>query len=105
MADEYYKAIISATSEREAKAILKALLNKRLVAGGLIVKGPSLYWWKGKIVEEIYYNLSVYTILKKRDEIINVVEGMCKDEVSIIEFHRIDYGNKGFLRWIDEYTK
>ena len=36
-----YKRLISATSKKEAKKILRNLLEKRLVAGGLIWKGKA----------------------------------------------------------------
>ncbi len=100
----YFRVIISATSEAEAKKILRALLENHLAAGGLIVKGPSGYWWKGKIVEEEYFSLSAYTLGRHKDRIIEAVRSLHSDEVPIIEFYRIEYANLDFLRWVDEYT-
>ncbi len=105
MEDGYFKAIISATSEEEAKRILSKLLKKRLVAGGLIAEGPSLYWWKRKITSKIYFSISAYTTAKHRAEIIRIVERMHKDETPILEFYKVDYGNKKFIKWVGEYVK
>jgi len=100
--EEFYQVLISATSKEEAKQILKTLVESKLIAGGLITQGLSNHWWKGKIDEEIYYNLSAFTISKNKDKIIEAVEKIHQDETPIIAFFKIDYGNKKFLDWIEE---
>ena len=105
MADDCYNVLISATKKQEAERILKMLLTKKLVAGGLITSGLSNHWWKGKIDEETYYNLSAFTIIKHRDEIISEVEKIHSDETPIIAFFRIDYANSRFLDWVRESTE
>ncbi len=101
----YQRAIISATSKEEAKAILRMLVEKRLAAGGLITEGLSIHRWNGRIEEEKYYNVSCFTAPEKKDIIIREVEKVHKDEAPVIAFFDIDHGNKNFLEWIDESTK
>jgi len=102
MMQEYLRALISAPTEEEAKLLLKTLLNERLIAGGLITKGLSHYWWKGKINEKQYYNLSSFTIKENKETIIQIVERLSKDETPIISFFRIDYASDKTLNWIKQ---
>jgi uncharacterized protein involved in tolerance to divalent cations len=52
--EQFCQVLISATTKKEANKISDVLIKKRLIAGSLIIKGPSRYWWKGKIVEKEY---------------------------------------------------
>ena len=105
MKGQFYHAIISATSKREAETILGTLLRKRLVSGGLITSGKSMHWWKGKIDVEPYWNISAFTVKKHQNTVITEVRKLHKDETPIISFFKIDYGNRDFLAWIIENTK
>lgn len=100
----YYQAFISAESKKEAIALLKALVKKRLVVGGTIIKGPSVFWWKSKVVEMPYYWACPFTSSKHRKEIIAEVEKLSNEEVPIVYFSKIDLANKKFLQWIKENT-
>jgi len=51
MKKKFCQTLINCPKREEANKILDALLEKRLVAGGLITHGPSKYHWKGKIEE------------------------------------------------------
>lgn len=101
---EYNRVIISATSEEEAKRILQMLTEKKLVAGGLIIDGLSNYWWEGKIVEKIYFNLLCFTISENKEKIIEEVEKVHSDKCPIIAFMKMD-GNQKFLDWVRESVK
>ena len=101
---DYYRGIISATSESEAKEILKRLVNDKLIAGGLISHGISNHWWEGRIDEETYYNVSVFTLPKHRDKIIEIAEILSKDDTPGVVFFKIEYGNSKFLKWIEDNT-
>jgi uncharacterized protein involved in tolerance to divalent cations len=103
MSKEFCQVIISATSEKEAKLISQILIKKKFIAGSLIIKGPSIYWWQDKIVEKIYYNVHAYSLLSKKKEIISEVEKVHQDQVPVISFSKID-GNKSFLEWIKKYV-
>lgn len=99
--EEFCQVLISATTREEANTISDNLVKKKIVAGSLITKGDSRYWWEGKIVEKEYYNISAFSLMKNKDKIISEVKTIHKDECPIISFARID-GNKEFLNWIKE---
>ncbi len=67
--EEYCQLWISATSKEEADKISDSLIKKRLIAGSLIIKGDSRYWWEGKIVEKEYYNISAFSLIKNKQSI------------------------------------
>jgi periplasmic divalent cation tolerance protein len=101
MKEEFCQALISATAKEEANKISDALVKKKLIAGSLIIKGPSRYWWEGKIVEKEYYNISAFSLMKNKLKIIEEVKKIHSDKCPIIAFSKID-GNKEFLKWIKE---
>src|SRR4051812_1922596 len=99
-----YRVLISATSKKEAIEILDLLTEKKLVAGGLITSGHSQYWWEGKRVKKIYWNISSFTRKQHRARLIVQVKAVHRDEVPVIAFFKIDDGNSDFLTWIQEST-
>jgi uncharacterized protein involved in tolerance to divalent cations len=101
MEKDFCQVLISATNKEEAKLISDNLIKKKLVAGSLITKGDSRYWWEGKIVEKEYYNISAFSIMKNKDKIISEVKKIHTDKCPIIAFTIID-GNIEFLEWIKE---
>lgn len=104
MEKEFRRILISATAKKEADKISDTLIKKRLLAGSLIIKGPSRYWWDGKIVEKEYYNVQGFTLLKNKQKIISEVKKIHSDRCPIIAFMEID-GNKEFLNWIKDSVK
>lgn len=97
---EYCQITISATNKKEADNISDNLVKKKLIAGSLIIKGPSRYWWDNKIVEKIYYNIQAFSLVKHKNKIIKEVKKIHSDKCPIIFFSKID-GNLEFLDWID----
>ena len=102
--EEFCQVLISATSREEANNISDNLVKKKLIAGSLITNGDSRYWWEGKIVEKVYYNISAFSILKNEDKIISEVKILHSDKCPIISFTKIE-GNKEFLNWIEESVR
>jgi len=101
MQKEFCQVLISATSEVEADKISDTLVKKKLVAGTLILKGPSRYWWKERIVEKEYYNLQAFSLMANKSEIIAEVKKIHSDRCPIIAFFEMD-GNEEFLKWVEE---
>ena len=101
MVNGFCQVTISATSKQEADELSDKLLNRKLIAGALILRGPSRYWWKGKIVEKEYYNVQAFTVSNNKGKIISEVKEIHKDECPIIAFSEID-GNQEFLSWIKD---
>lgn len=99
MESNYLHVLISAESKEQADQILDALVVKKIVSGGLISHGPARFWWNGEITEMEYYNISTFTVAKKRDVLIEEVERISVEQVPIIAISAID-GNKKFLDWI-----
>lgn len=97
---KYVRVLVSAENSEQANTILDALLQKKLVAGGMITEGPAKVWWKGKVVEMEYYNISVLSKEKHKDSIITTVKQMSVEEVPMIAFFTLD-GNIELLTWID----
>ncbi|MGC8851461.1 MAG: divalent cation tolerance protein CutA [Candidatus Micrarchaeia archaeon] len=85
---QFFQALISATTEKEAEKILAQLVGKKLVAGGMITNGSSLYWWNKKPVKRVYWNLSAFTPAKNKRKIIAEVRKIHSDEVPIIAFFK-----------------
>lgn len=101
---KYLQGFISAENKNQADIILNSLLTKKLVAGGLIQHGPSRFWWKGKIVNANYYNISVFTTKTHQKATIDDVKKISTEEVPMIWFIEIE-GNEELLRWIDSSVK
>jgi uncharacterized protein involved in tolerance to divalent cations len=101
MLTNFCRFIISATNKKEANSISDILVRKKFVAGSLITKGPSRYWWKKKIVEKEYYNVQGFTLGKNKSKIIREVKKIHCDKCPIIAFMKID-GNREFLKWIKD---
>ena len=92
----YCRVRISATSEEEANKISKSLVAKKLVAGTMIYKGNCHYWWEGKVVERVYWNIGAFSLMKHKEAIIDEVKKHHSDECPIVAFNEIS-GNEKFL--------
>lgn len=101
MKEEFCQVLISATNREEANKISDALVKQKLIAGSLILKGPSRYWWEGKIVKKEYYNIQAFSLIKNKSKIITEVKKIHSDKCPIIVFFKID-GNEEFLKWVKE---
>ena len=99
---EYYQGFISATSEKEAHAILDEFLAKHFVAGGHIISGESNHWWQGDIERLPYWSIMIFTKPKNADDIIGVVERLSKDDSPVVSFIKIEKMNQKGLDWIEE---
>ena|ERR1700722_7604915 len=100
MQSDYSHVVISAENAQQVKEILDALLLKKVVAGGMITQGPAKFWWKGELVEMLYYNISAFTRTSLRNQIVDTVEQISVEEVPGITFSPLD-SNQKFLDWID----
>lgn len=103
MEEKHCQILINCPKREEANKILDMLLEKRLVAGGLITNGPSRYHWKGRIEEQEYFTISTFSLFKNKQRIISEVRKLHSDETPVLVFLNID-GNEDFLKWIEEET-
>ncbi len=98
---KYLQVYISAENKQQADTILNSLLNKKLVAGGLLLNAPARFRWKGEVTDMNYYNISVFTTEKHKKSIIEDVKKTSIEEVPMVWFVEFE-GNKELLNWIDE---
>ncbi|MBI2085621.1 MAG: divalent cation tolerance protein CutA [Candidatus Aenigmarchaeota archaeon] len=101
MNDGYLQVFISAENKKQADKILNSLLKKKLVSGGLLLSAPARFWWKGKIIDMNYYNISTFTKEKHKQAIIDDVKKTSAEEVPMVWFTKFE-GNEKLLKWIDE---
>ena len=97
----YYQVFISAEDKKQANTILNALLKKKLILGGPILKGPARFWWKGKVVEMDYCYLFTYTKSNLKEKIIQEVNLVSVEEIPMVSFIPFE-GNDKLLKLIDE---
>ena len=101
---KFCQVLVNCPSEGGSGKVLDMLLEKRMVAGGLVTHGPSKYHWKGKIEEKEYFTISTFSLLENKQKIISEVRKLNSDETPVIVFLEID-GNEDFLKWIEEEVK
>ena len=97
---KYLQVYISAENKNQADIILNSLLEKKLVAGGLLLNAPARFWWKGEITDMNYYNISVFTKEKNKQQIIDDVKQTSIEEVPMVWFVEFK-GNQELIKWID----
>ena len=101
MGKGFCQVLISSRNKKETNKILNILLNKKLIAGSLVIKGLSRYWWKGRIIDGEYINILGFSLIKNKIKIISEVKRVHSDKCPIIAFFKMD-GNAEFLKWIKE---
>jgi uncharacterized protein involved in tolerance to divalent cations len=101
---KFVRVLISATSNKEAKTLVTQLAQKNLIAGALVTHGQVMYWWKDRLVERKYWNVSAFTRATLKKKVIAAVRPLNKDEVPIISFYEILDANPDFLAWVAQNT-
>jgi len=95
---------ITNPTKKEAKKIAKHLLEKRLIACANIFPINSLYWWKGKIVDDNEFVLIAKTSnanfekVKKEVEKIHSYKTPCIIKIPVSS-------NKKYLDWLKKEIK
>lgn len=97
---------ITASSEKEALHIGKALVSERLAASvNMVPCVRSLYWWEGEIQDErevvilAKTNAALFEKLKKR--VVALHSYVCPCVIGI----PIEKGHAPFLEWIETVTQ
>ena len=92
---------MTASDMAEAKAISRALLEKRLVACVNLIEGmKAMYWWKGQIEEGQEVVIIGKTLADVVPEVIDAVKGIHSYECPCVVSLPVSEGNPGFLDWI-----
>lgn len=100
----YSLVYVTTKDEEEARKIANHLLDRHLIACANIFPIKSLYWWKGKIVDDEEVALIMKTQTRNSKEIISQVKELHSYEVPCIEFLPFDDGNPEYLEWIRKET-
>jgi len=91
---------VACKNGKEAEKIAIALLKKRLVAcANIVPKISSLYWWKGKIVQEEEALLLLKTLKKNQKKIIQEIKKIHSYSIPCIEFMGVKT-NKECEKWL-----
>src|SRR5215207_8026799 len=97
--------LTTVASADEAVALVRALLERRLVACGTILPGArSLYRWEGKVADES----EVVVLLKTRSACVDALEGAFAEEhpyklPELLVLH-VAAGLPRYLGWIGDET-
>ena len=97
---------ITASSEKEALEIGKALVSERLAASvNLISPVRSLYWWEGKIQDErevvIVAKTTEGLVERLTEKVVSMHSYVCPCVVGV----PIEKGHAAFLDWIEAVTR
>jgi periplasmic divalent cation tolerance protein len=98
---------ITASDMVEAKAVSRALLEKRLVACVNLIDGmKAMYWWKGQIEEGQEVVIVGKTVAALVPDVIETVKAVHSYECPCVVSLPVSGGNSAFLNWIeDEVSK
>lgn len=95
---------ITNPTKREAKKIANHLLKKRLIACANIFSTNSLYWWKGKVVDDNEFVLIAKTTKANFKKVKNEVEKIHSYKIPcVIKIPGI--ANKKYFDWLKKEIK
>lgn len=98
--------ITTSTNNKEISTkITEELLKLRLVSYVQESKRFSSYWWKGKIVREDEFVLTMGTKKELFDEVKETIEKLHNYEVPAITMQNIIDGNASIFDWLEKETK
>lgn len=104
--EKKYCIVTTACNDKEnARQITDTLLEKRLVSYVQESKRFSSYYWKGKIVKEDEYFLTMGTKKSLYKEVEKEIKAIHNYEVPAITMYEILDGNEEFFDWLEEETK
>ncbi len=96
---------ITCKNKKEAHKIGKYLVEKKLAGCVNIFPIESMYWWKGKIVEDKEAVLIVKTLKKNYSKIEKEVRKLHSYTVPFLGKIDIKKVNKDYLNWLNDEMK
>lgn len=103
---DYLLIYITAANLEEARAIARALVEKRLAACANIIRPvESLYWWQEKICQEEEVAIFVKTKKERVDDVISETKKIHSHSVPCIIALDIMAGNPEYLDWISKEVR
>lgn len=97
--------LVTAANKKEAKMIACALIKEKLAACANIIENlHSIFWWQGKVDNAKEALLIVKTRKALMNKLIKKVKSLHSYKVPEIIALPIIYGDKKYLKWINEST-
>ena len=101
----YLVAVTTAPSQEEAKRIVRALLERRVVACGTVLPGAtSIYRWKGVIEEAPEVVVLLKTRVERWEELRTLLPQLHPYEVPELIVLPVVDGHKPYLDWLKAET-
>ena len=96
-------AITTVATPTEAEALVRALLDERLIAcGTLLPSARSLYRWEGEITEESEVVILLKTVAEQLDAIGDAFVELHPYDVPELLVFPTHAGLEGYLTWVRE---
>lgn len=94
---------ITCPTKAEAKKIILALLEDRLIACANILEGAESYFiWDNEIQKATEAVIFLKTRAKNENKIIRLAKEMHSYHCPCIVFSNLPHGNNEFMKWIDK---
>ena len=98
----YSMVYITTSGEEESKKIARVLLEEKLVACANIISNMgSIYWWEGKLEEDVESILLVKTRSHLVDKVIDMVREIHSYQTPCALEIQIKKGSPDYLDWLD----
>lgn len=95
----------SCRNKTEAKQIIHALLNKKLIAcASILPEVESIYRWEGVIEEGSEVKVILKTLARHFEAVQHVIQTQCSYEVPEIVQVAVAQGNARYLAWVAHET-
>jgi len=95
---------IPCPDKRTAKSVSRHLLRKRLIACANIFPIHSMYWWKGKLMENAEHVIFAKSLEKRYADIVQEARKVHPYEVPLIAKFKIK-ANEDYLKWLRKETR
>ena len=96
-------ALTTAPSAEAGKRLVRALVERRVIACGTVLPGAvSTYWWQGAVVEEEEVVVVMKTTAARWRELAGTLPGLHPYEVPELVFVPITAGAAPYLAWMKD---
>ncbi|NJE11315.1 divalent-cation tolerance protein CutA [Thermococcus sp. MAR1] len=85
-----------------AKKVVKALLEKKLIACANLREHRAFYWWNGQVEEDTEVGALLKTTVEKWKELREAIREMHPYEVPLIARIEVDKVNSEYAEWLEK---
>ncbi|KUH31366.1 cation tolerance protein CutA [Thermococcus celericrescens] len=85
-----------------AEKVVKALLERKLIACANLREHRAFYWWQGKIEEDTEVGAILKTEVEKWRELRDAIKEMHPYEVPVIARIEVDKVNDEYAEWLEK---